>query len=278
MLRALVAAGNGRIAANCPVPSRSGCRHRQGEKGPPRVRLTYPLPTSGFFDGATRLPPLLDGNLLLPANAAVRIEPVSARPGVVCGGPTIGIPSFPDIYRTYFSFVWSIARQLGVNQAELDDVVQEIFITIHARAHTIERPESLRSWIYGIIRRNVSTYHRTKRTRLIETGTARIEPEMVYPDWSTPQQLAEQSECVKLLWSLLEKIDASKREVFMLAELEEMTAPEIAAAIDVPLNTVYSRLRSARQELGEALRRHNARTREPGESSSDSAALVTQES
>jgi RNA polymerase sigma-70 factor (ECF subfamily) len=196
------------------------------------------------------------------ANSAVRIEPASDMPVVVSRRPTISVPSFPTLYKTYFDFVWSMTRQLGVNQAELDDVVQEIFIIIHARMHTIERPASLRSWIYGIMRRIVSTYHRTKRTRLIETGTVRVEPEMVCPEWTTPHKLAEQSEQAKLLWSLLEKLDAPKREIFVLSELEEMTAPEIAAAIDVPLNTVYSRLRTARQELDDALRRHHARTRE----------------
>jgi RNA polymerase sigma-70 factor (ECF subfamily) len=169
------------------------------------------------------------------------------------------VPSFVEIYKKYFSFVWSMTRYLGVDQSELDDVVQEIFVIIHGRVHTIERPESLRSWIYSIIRRTASRYHRNKRTRLIETGTVCVEPEVLQPDWFTPQALAEQSEQVKLLWSLLAKLDAPKREVFILAGLEEMTAPEIAAAIDVPLNTVYSRLRAARQELEQALQRHHAR-------------------
>ena len=45
----------------------------------------------------------------------------------------------------------------------------------------------------------------------------------------------------------------------MLAELEEMTAPEIASALDIPLNTAYSRLRAARQAFEQALARHSAR-------------------
>jgi RNA polymerase sigma-70 factor (ECF subfamily) len=58
---------------------------------------------------------------------------------------------------------------------------------------------------------------------------------------------------------LLEEIDWPKREVFMLAELEQMTAPEIAEALDIPLNTAYSRLRAARIAFEEGLTRHNAR-------------------
>jgi RNA polymerase sigma-70 factor, ECF subfamily len=174
------------------------------------------------------------------------------------------VPNFANVYTTYFSFVWSMARHLGVDEGELDDTVQNIFVIIYERLHTLERPESLRSWIYGIVRRVASTYHRTKRTKLIRTETSRMEPETIEPELSTPQQMVEQSEQAKLLWSLLEELDAPKREIFVLAELEDMTAPEIAAAIDVPLNTVYSRLRAARQELEDAFRRCQARTRKRG--------------
>ncbi len=168
-------------------------------------------------------------------------------------------PKFADIYSKYFSFVWSMVRYLGVEAAALDDVVQDIFVVIHGRLCTLQRPESLRSWIYGITRRVVSTHHRLQRSARI-TGMQPFEPELTLTEQPTPEQLAEQSEEAKLLWSLVSTLDAPKREVFVLAELEEMSAPEIAALTKVPLNTVYSRLRVAHRELEEALKRHNART------------------
>lgn len=204
--------------------------------------------------------PLLE--LKMPScTSAVREEPTNARPRLAHQSFSIPIvvPSFLEVYKSYFNFVWSMSRYLGVDRSELDDVVQEIFVGIQARLHTVEHPESLRSWIYSIIRRTVSRYHRIRRARLIETGTENVEPEMLEQEWATPQTMAEQTEQVNLISSLLQKLDAPKREVFILAEIEEMTAPEIAAAIDVPLNTVYSRLRAARQELEQALQRHTAR-------------------
>jgi RNA polymerase sigma-70 factor (ECF subfamily) len=143
-------------------------------------------------------------------------------------------------------------------------VVQDIFVVIHSRLHTLEQPASLRSWIYGIIRRTVSAQRRAKRAKFESVATFSVEPDMQYPQQPSPQELAEQSDQVQLLWSLLGKLDAPKREVFVLAELDEMTAPEIAAATEVPLNTVYSRLRAARQELEQALARHHARTAKRG--------------
>lgn len=176
------------------------------------------------------------------------------------------MPEFPEIYKTYFGFVWSCTRRMGVRENELDDVVQEIFIVIHGKIATLAQPGSLRSWIYGIIRRTVSTYHRARRAKVASTEALTSEPEMQYPQQPSPQELAEQSDQVKMLWSLLAKLDPPKREVFVLAELDELTVPEIASAIEVPVNTVYSRLRTARQELETALARHHAQAGQRGRS------------
>jgi RNA polymerase sigma-70 factor, ECF subfamily len=195
-----------------------------------------------------------------PNDSAARVTLSNVEPGPVDPSPTTGVPSFSQIYKGHFNFVWSCTRRLGVNESEIDDVVQEIFIVIHRRIHTLEQPQALRSWIYGIVRRTVSTYHRAKRAKVASTTTLNSEHDMQYPQQPTPQELAEQSDQVQLLWSMLEKLDAPKREVFVLSELDEMTVSEIAVAIEVPVNTVYSRLRTARQELEEALAKHSAQT------------------
>jgi RNA polymerase sigma-70 factor (ECF subfamily) len=176
------------------------------------------------------------------------------------------VPEFSEIYKRYFTFVWSCARRLGVSEHETDDVVQEAFIVIYARLRSLEQPDSLRSWIYGIVRRTISTFHRAKRAKVASAAALTSEPEMHYPQPPSPQELAEQSDQARLLWSLLERLDPLKREVFVLVELEEMTVPEIASAIEVPLNTVYSRLRAARQEVEDALAKHNAQMPQKGRS------------
>jgi RNA polymerase sigma-70 factor (ECF subfamily) len=184
------------------------------------------------------------------------------RSALVDSDRVAGVPAFSSIYKEYFNFVWSCTRRLGISIEATDDVVQEVFIVIHARLSTLERPEALRSWIYGIVRRTASTHHRSRRVR---EGTAEellpIAGEGMRPE--TPLDHAEQTEQVKLLSSLLEELDEEKREVFVLAELEDMTVPEISQAIEIPVNTVYSRLRAARLAFDEALARRAAK-RHPG--------------
>ena len=170
---------------------------------------------------------------------------------------------FVSIYRQYFDFVWSLVRRFGVSSAAADDLVQDVFIVIHSRLHTLRQPEALRSWIYGIVRRTVSDYRRSQRARLA-SGHA-LASQVDAPWVATPFDLAEQNEKVKLLFSLLEDLDEPKREVFMMVELDELTVPEVAEILQIPLNTAYSRLRAARQAFEQALTRHSARRERLGE-------------
>jgi RNA polymerase sigma-70 factor (ECF subfamily) len=165
------------------------------------------------------------------------------------------LPAFELIYQRYFDFVWSSSLRLGVSSAAIDDVVQEIFMVIHSKFQTLRQPASVRSWIYGIVRRTVSDHRRSQHRRAHWTGALALEMMLEQRRSLTPLDLKEQSEKVELLFSLLHEIAEPKREVFMLSELDEMSVPEIADALQIPLNTAYSRLRAARRAFEEALSR-----------------------
>ncbi|HET9956514.1 MAG TPA: sigma-70 family RNA polymerase sigma factor [Polyangiaceae bacterium] len=174
--------------------------------------------------------------------------------------PPGAVPSFAEVYERFFDFVWASTRRLGVGTEWIDDVVQEIFIVIHQRLHSLERPDSLRSWVYGITRRTVSTYHRARRSKGAGTDTLSLNADTLETQSPNPLELTEQNDQVKLLESLLAELAPPKREVFVLAEIEELSVPEIAEALEIPLNTAYSRLRAARQAFEAALARHTARS------------------
>jgi RNA polymerase sigma-70 factor (ECF subfamily) len=192
-------------------------------------------------------------------DAAFRAYGLPGPAGPDPAPPMSDIPSFEEIYERYFDFVWSSARRLGAGETAIDDIVQEIFIVIHVKVRTLQKPESLRSWIYGIARRTVSNYHRATRAREASGIGLTLHHELELPLPRTPLDLTEQSDRVRLLWSLLDELEPAKREVLILVELEEMTVPEAAEALEIPLNTAYSRLRVARQEFEAAVARRALR-------------------
>jgi RNA polymerase sigma-70 factor (ECF subfamily) len=171
------------------------------------------------------------------------------------------LPSFRAVYDEYFDSVWTWARQLGVPPDAIDDVVQDVFIVVHNRLKTLERPASLRSWLYSVVRRTVSTYHRGQQARTTRQSPVPAEDDTASAMQPSPLDLALLSDELKLLWRLLAELDPAKREVLVLAEIEEMTIPEIAKALGIPLNTTYSRLRAARQDFDAACARYAAHQR-----------------
>jgi RNA polymerase sigma-70 factor, ECF subfamily len=174
----------------------------------------------------------------------------------------VPVPTLQTIYKEYFDFVWSSARHLGATGDAIDDVVQDVFIVIHHKLATLQRPEALRSWIYGIVRRTVSDYRRSKRTRDVAGARLGAEFKSSRPSQPSPLDLAERSAELELLESVLAELDETKREVFVMVEVLEMTVPEVVQALEIPLNTAYSRLRLARQSFEEALARREARDEE----------------
>ena len=140
----------------------------------------------------------------------------------------------------------------------LDDGAQDVFIVVHRRLAEFEGRSSLKSWLFGIARR-VAHDHRRRIGR--KERTEELPETVADPGGSTPAHDAERAEAVRTLHEILTALDDDKREVFVLAELEQMTVPEIAEAIGANVNTVYSRLRAARAAFEQAVQRRLARQR-----------------
>jgi RNA polymerase sigma-70 factor (ECF subfamily) len=184
---------------------------------------------------------------------------VALVPTVGCGDLPAAAPApcFDDVYREHFGFVWRSARRLGVADASLDDVVQEVFVVVHRRLATFEGRSSVRTWLFGITLR-VARDHRRSAARRRDGHEVAADPDTLATPGG-PAESAERAEAVRLLHALLDELDDERREVFVMSELEQLPMPEIAEALGINVNTAYARLRTARQAFEAALARHRAR-------------------
>jgi RNA polymerase sigma-70 factor, ECF subfamily len=142
----------------------------------------------------------------------------------------------------------------------MDDAVQDVFLVVHRKLAGFEGRSSLKSWLFGVALRVARDYRRARERKGRALGSeAAGDPDLLADVGPGPQERAERADSIRLLERLLAEIDEDKREVFMLAELEQMSAPEIAAALGLPTTTVYFRLRAARMAFEQALDRQRAR-------------------
>jgi RNA polymerase sigma-70 factor (ECF subfamily) len=169
--------------------------------------------------------------------------------------------AFANVYEEQFAFVWRSACRLGVEPSHLDDVVQETFVVVHRRLSEFEGRSSIKTWLFGILVNVVRAHQRAFRKGHARWSPAAAgpDPETVVDPSASPHEYAARAEAARLVMQLVAGLDDDKRAIFVLAELEQMSAPDIALALGVALNTVYSRLRLARQDFAAAAARHRAR-------------------
>jgi RNA polymerase sigma-70 factor (ECF subfamily) len=181
------------------------------------------------------------------------------QPPIGGDGPATSL-SFSEVYEEHFGFVWRSAQALGAGAAAVDDVVQEVFVTVHKRLPEFEGRSTIRTWLSRIVLNVVRHYRRSLVRRspheLSKDGVD--DPDTLPTRAPDPHDTAELAEGARLLQRLLESLDEDKREVLVLAELEELTVPEIADALELNLNTAYSRLRLARAQFERVLARQRA--------------------
>lgn len=191
----------------------------------------------------------------IPTTQPVLAPEPSSRVG--SEGP-IDVPDFTTIYDRHFAFVWRLAANSRVPQSQLDDVVQETFLVIHRKLPTFEGRSSLRTWIAAITRNTAKEFLRRKRHHLLGTE---IDPDTSPSATLNPAQQLEAAGAAQLLDRFLDEMPEEQRDVFILAEVEQMTASEIAAVLEANPNTVRTRLRAARTSVQASLARHRAAQR-----------------
>ena len=155
--------------------------------------------------------------------------------------------SFDSLYAEHFDFVWRNLRRLGVAESSLRDAAQEVFLVVHQRLGEFVPRGTLRSWLYSILRRVAATQKRRLGSKFL--GATKEVDEIADEVQLSPESHAVRGQSLQLLLELLDGLDCDKRDALVLVDLEEMSVPEACMALDVNPNTLYSRLRAARQQM-----------------------------
>lgn len=186
------------------------------------------------------------GNERSVPTAAVSETPHSAAPLDVAA-----------LFDAHAPFLLRTVQRLSGSGPHVDDVVQEVFLVAHRRRHEIAGGADVRGWLYRVAQNLVRRHGRSiARQQRLQNKYRAEHPEVDSVDG--PDRGAGRREQAELVRRLVIRLPLKLREVFVLYELEAFSAVDIARLIDVPENTVRSRLRLARERFralwAEALR------------------------
>jgi RNA polymerase sigma-70 factor, ECF subfamily len=161
-------------------------------------------------------------------------------------------PTFREIYDQEFGYVWHALRRLGTRGPDLEDAAHEVFVVIHRRLGDYDPARPLRPWLFGIAYRISSERRRSDAGSL---GVAAREDVLELPDHApSAEAMLAAEEARRRVHRALATLPLEQRAVMIMHDLEGHSAPQVAMALGVPLNTVYSRLRLAREKFVLAVR------------------------
>lgn len=158
-------------------------------------------------------------------------------------------PALSEVFRDHYKAVARFIRALGIDAPLVDDVAQDVFVLVHRKFDRFVPGASMRQWLLGITRRVVKDHMRSlaRTHRRLERRVPRGPTRPVPVD-------VERHEAAQAVSTILAAMKPQQREVFVLFEIEGLTAPEIARILELKLPTVHSRLRRARGDFESRVR------------------------
>lgn len=159
------------------------------------------------------------------------------------------------VHDAHADFVWLSLQRLGVREADLEDMMQEVFVVVHRNLASFDGSSKLTTWLFGITLRVASGYRRKAHRRREEL----VDDVPDAAGDASPEDEASRNDERRELDRILDELDLEKRAVFVMFEIDEMSCDAIASILGVPVGTVYSRLSAARKGFADAVKRRRAR-------------------
>jgi RNA polymerase sigma-70 factor (ECF subfamily) len=166
---------------------------------------------------------------------------------------------FRQVYDEHVAFVWRSLRRLGVRDAVVKDAVQDVFLVVHRRLPEYSPQAKVTTWLFRICLNTARDQRRRAHVRREVLGDDGLE--VATDPREGADRVLERREDLALFEAAVGRIDLDQRAVFILFELEDMTGEQIAESLEIPLGTVYSRLRLAREAFRKAVTLETARER-----------------
>lgn len=167
------------------------------------------------------------------------------------------VVAFEWLVNAYQGELFRLAYRMLSDRGAAEDAVQDTFLIVWRRLPGLADPQAFRAWIYRIgTRRCLNTLRARNRHLEIPQGAdfeRQTQPHDVVDRGDDPAAMAQAQATRRGLDDVLTTISPEQRACWVLRELHDLSYPEIAYAIGVPLSTVRGRIARARQNLANGM-------------------------
>jgi RNA polymerase sigma-70 factor (ECF subfamily) len=151
------------------------------------------------------------------------------------------------MFNDHHDFIWRLLRRLGLSRGAADDAAQHVFLVAAERVLDIQEGRE-RAFLFGTALRVARRVSRNEKRWVLEDDMDFRNSQV-----ARPEDLADQRRAVDLMGRILANMDHDLKTVFILAELEGQTMPQVSSLLEIPLGTATSRLRRAREAFRTAV-------------------------
>lgn len=167
---------------------------------------------------------------------------------------------FATLYDTWFDHVVRWLRILRAPDADIEDIAQEVFLVVRRRLVDFDG-RNVAGWLHRIASRQVVQHRRRQWLKRVFSSPPSVDVDTLPSKTQEGDAYLELKEKQRLLTHLLQRMSEKRRVVFLLFEVEGYSGEEIADILDVPVNTVWTRLFHSRKDFFSFLAQHERTTR-----------------
>jgi len=160
------------------------------------------------------------------------------------------IAAFEEVYKAASPFVYNVALRITCHDEDAQEVTQDVFMKIYHNLKDFRFASAFKTWVYRIAV-NMAINHYRKHAK---EKQSRVHNEYILdstPSDSSTDEKALQGDCEAQLNALLNVLTPEHRACLVLREIEGLNYQQMATTLKIPVNTVRSRLKRARQSLWE---------------------------
>lgn len=168
--------------------------------------------------------------------------------------------AFAALYKAYWRRVWAQIKRLMGPRADVEDVVQEVFVQLHRSLPNFRGDSAFSTWVYRIAWNTGVSHLRKRRLKTVELPALR-QFACDKEQWAK----IEARDKLRTLYAALDELPEDHRQAFILFEIEGQSLKEIAQTLDTSLNTVASRVRRSRERLRDLLESAEGAQRPPAQ-------------
>lgn len=154
-----------------------------------------------------------------------------------------------QLFDIHYDRIYRLVCRFGVDAGEIEDLAQRAFVTAYQRIQEVDDVREPGAWLRGIVVKVVAHHRRWQKVREVKRWLLNQAPAAMPGPIASPERSVQASEEIEAVREVLCRLSHKLRDVLVLCDIEELPLHEVAELLEVPVNTVRSRRRIAREKF-----------------------------